>query len=493
MLTVKNLVKYYGEDLVLGGVSLTVDFGEKAGLVGVNGAGKSTLLKIIAGIEKADDGKIDTGKTGTIGFLRQEFSLVEEAQLIEDYITASNIPSQNLYKVDIILDGLDFPQPLRNSRISDLSGGQKSKLLLALALLDGEDILLLDEPTNNLDLDAIMWLENYLIGTTTPMIIVSHDRRFLNKITTKILEIDEATRKIKEYAGNYDFYHEMKRLELEHSISAYEQYQTKVASLEADIRQKKQWAMKGQRYIPKDNDKFDKGFMRDRSKSLTKSAKSLERKIGQLEKVDRPDLKQPLKIEIDETKIKGSTLIRLTDLVCGYNDGFQTKPITFDCQFGERVVILGKNGTGKSTLIKTISGEIPQLSGDISIGTGIRIGYISQDTKMDTEKTVSEYLLGDDRDKTTVFTVMKRFNFPYENRNKLYRDLSPGERTRVMLARFALNGVNTLLLDEPTNHLDIEALEALEELLTSFSGSVILASHDRSLIEKIHPTKQVEM
>ena len=534
MLQVKNVSKSYDGKTVLDNINFNIDKGEKAGIIGSNGIGKSTLLKIIAHSEPADSGEIKIDDIDLVGLYRQEFKIDEESLSVTEFVKQyigiyelekkmsyleqnmgedpekiqeycdiqekyANLDGYNFdYKLNTILNGLGLGEELSNKNISELSGGQKNKVMLAAVLSKGAELLMLDEPTNNLDLNSINWLESYLQSIDTPCLIVSHDRRFLNKITTKTLEIDYFTRNIREYPGNYEKYQEFKQKEQEKQIQKYEEQQETIFDLKESIAQKKSWASKGRNQGVSDNDKLTRGYERDRSNSLASNAKKIEKQIEQMDKIERPKIKQKLDIKINLNDTKGGTDINTSDLICGYENGFQTEPIRLNCKLGERIVIIGDNGSGKSTFLKTLIGEQEKLSGDISIGTGLRIGYIAQDTKEDDEISIDNYLkrsidYDNLEDKSLIYTVLKQFNFDYSEKDKTYKMLSPGERTRLQLASFTLQKINTLVLDEPTNHLDIEALEALEEVVSTFKGSVIAISHDREFITKINPTKVYKM
>lgn len=370
--------------------------------------------------------------------------------------------------------------------------------MLSAVLLKGSNLLLLDEPTNNLDLKSIQWLEKYLRSITTPTIIVSHDRRFLNNVTTKTLEIDFFTREIREYPGNYAEYKAFKEKEEEKQIERYNQQQETISFMRESITQKKEWAHKGRKQGVKDKDKYTRGYERDRSSSLASNAKKIEKQIGQMDKVERPKIKEKLVIKIAPTKSKSSMELSVNKLICGYQDGFRTDPITLEATFDEKIVIVGENGSGKSTFLKTLIGVQKPISGTISIGSGLNIGYMAQDTKETENVSIEEYLkmaidYENMENKSLIFTVMKQFNFEHAEKDKLYTLLSPGERVRAQLAKFSLQNVNALILDEPTNHLDIEALEALEEALMSFAGTVISISHDREFISKLNPDRVYKM
>lgn len=534
MLRVNNISKSYKGKTILNQIGFTLNSGEKIGLVGCNGVGKSTLMRIISGIEKADEGTIEIDNPEFVGYLRQEFKINEENETIVSFLKKeigiddieanlktleetmgedtekiekhcelqekySLLDGYNFdYKLDTILNGLGLGKEFKDRRISELSGGQKNKVMLALVLLKGAELILLDEPTNNLDLKSIEWLEEYLSTLDIPCLIVSHDRRFLNKVTTKTIEIDEFERTCKEYPGNYSQYVEFKRKEEEKQLELYSNQQEQIKVLQDSIKQKKDWAIKGRKQGVKDNDKYTRGYERDRASGLASKAKQIEKQIQQMDKIQRPKTRNKLQIKINTSKMKGSTNISFKDLVCGYEKGFQTEPVSLDCHFGQKIIIIGDNGSGKTTFLKTLMKEQKPISGNVDIGSALKIGYIAQDTKENTDLTIDEYIkksidYENLQDKSMIYTVMKQFNFAYEDKDKKYSELSPGERTRIHLAIFSLLDINTLILDEPTNHLDIEALEALEEVLENFEGTVIAISHDREFIEKVCPDRILEM
>ena len=404
-----------------------------------------------------------------------------------------NIP----YKLDKVLFGLGLNQEIKSKKIKELSGGQKEKVMLASVLLKGTDLLILDEPTNNLDLKSIEWLEKYLKEIQCPIMIVSHDRKFLDDIVTKIIEIDYFTRNIIEYPRNYSEYKKFKQQQEEAKLKRYQEQQEKIGDLKKSINQKKEWAQKGNKQEVSDKDKLTKGYLRNRSQTLASNAKKIENQISQMEIMDRPKIKNKLHIEITNFKKEGNTDIIAKDLVSGYDNGFKTEPINLYIKYGERIVITGDNGSGKSTFLKTLIGEQKQIEGQTYIGNGIKIGYISQDTKEQNNESIEEYVKNSLKnqkidDSSIIYTVLNQFNFDYEERKKKYSILSPGERTRLKLAIFSLEDINTLILDEPTNHLDIEALEAIEEVLKDFNGTVIAISHDRQFIKNIYPNKILE-
>lgn len=533
MIKCKNISKSYNGKDILNNISFSINEKEKIGIIGHNGVGKTTLLRIISGEEEPDTGEMLREENILIGYFKQEFTIHEENYDIESFIKKyigidvlearlhelenemdndqnkideyCNIQNEYIrldgynipYKLDKVLLGLGLNQEIKSKKIKELSGGQKEKVMLAAVLLKGTDLLILDEPTNNLDLKSIEWLEKYLKETQCPIMIVSHDRKFLDDVVTKIIEIDYFTRNLIEYLGNYSEYKKFKEQQEEAKLKRYQEQQEKIGDLKKSINQKKEWAQKGNKQEVSDKDKFTRGYLRDRSQTLASNAKKIENQISQMEIMDRPKIKNKLHIEITNSKKEGNTDIIAKDLVSGYDNGFKTEPINLHIKYGERIVITGDNGSGKSTFLKTLIGEQKQIEGQTYIGNGIKIGYISQDTKEQNNESIEEYVMNSLKnqkidDNSIIYTVLNQFNFDYEERKKKYSILSPGERTRLKLAIFSLEDINTLILDEPTNHLDIEALEAIEEVLKDFNGTVIAISHDRQFIKNIYPNKILE-
>ena len=533
MIKCKNISKSYNGKDILNNISFSINEKEKIGIIGHNGVGKTTLLRIISREEEPDTGEMLREENILIGYFKQEFTIHEENYDIESFIKKyigidvlearlhelenemdndqnkideyCNIQNEYIrldgynipYKLDKVLLGLGLNQEIKSKKIKELSGGQKEKVMLAAVLLKGTDLLILDEPTNNLDLKSIEWLEKYLKETQCPIMIVSHDRKFLDDVVTKIIEIDYFTRNLIEYLGNYSEYKKFKEQQEEAKLKRYQEQQEKIGDLKKSINQKKEWAQKGNKQEVSDKDKFTRGYLRDRSQTLASNAKKIENQISQMEIMDRPKIKNKLHIEITNSKKEGNTDIIAKDLVSGYDNGFKTEPINLHIKYGERIVITGDNGSGKSTFLKTLIGEQKQIEGQTYIGNGIKIGYISQDTKEQNNESIEEYVMNSLKnqkidDNSIIYTVLNQFNFDYEERKKKYSILSPGERTRLKLAIFSLEDINTLILDEPTNHLDIEALEAIEEVLKDFNGTVIAISHDRQFIKNIYPNKILE-
>ena len=509
---VNNLNKSIGNKDLLVDVSFSLNDGNKIGLIGKNGTGKSTLLKILSGLMKADSGKINlNGKK--VKLLRQEIERDKYNLTVIDYIKndngllelenrlhslEENLTEENMEEYgDVLdaylkLDGYDFETNLEvimnglnmnidiNSKVGELSGGQKIKVLLASLLLSNSDILLLDEPTNNLDIEAIEWLETYLKKLDREMIIVSHDEIFLNSVTNKIFELSNG--KITEYNLSYSDYLLYKEHEYNRELEKYEQAKEQQRKIQASIQEAKEWASKGLSKKKSDNDKLSANFSKERTKKTASKASRLSRELEKIEIDKSFRKKEKIDFSVDFSDSKGNRDIYTSELVCGY-ENFSTPPVSIDIPFGTRINIQGRNGTGKTTFIKTILGEIPAISGNISIGNEVKAGYISQDS-LDTEETecsVYEYLSkGTDTDKSMLFNILNKFHINYDDKDKPFSSLSPGQRTRVNLAKLAINETNTLILDEATNHLDIEAIHVLEEVIESFNGTIISISHNRS-------------
>jgi ATPase subunit of ABC transporter with duplicated ATPase domains len=362
---------------------------------------------------------------------------------------------------------------------------------MAGVLLSDPDILLLDEPTNNLDLPALIWLEDFLQRSDAACIIVSHDRFFLDRIVRKIFEIDWHTRTLNITSGRYSDYLVRKKKELARQWQKYEDQQEEIKRLEEQARKKKQEALSGSRYMGTDNDKFLRGFKRDRAGKSGRQAKAIEKRIEQMKVVERPVERDVFRIHLRPTKPEGTRDITLADVVAGYaDDGFKVGPVSLSIPYGSRVVILGLNGAGKTTLLRTISGELPALDGKVSRGNALVIGNLTQEhDNLPREESIKDFLTR--RAAISVqdaYTLAVKFGFKAAEIDKPISVLSPGGRARLLFALFSALSANVLILDEPTNHLDLEALEALEEAVAHYEGTIVLVSHDRRFLENFHPT-----
>lgn len=511
---VNNLNFSISNKSILNDVSFIINKNDKIGLVGKNGSGKSSLLKILSKELPYEKGSIKL-ENEDIAYLKQEiphsfnddsiltfikkeiglFEIEERLHFLESNLNEKNLEeySEILEKylsldgynfednANEILNGLKLNKTLQD-KIYILSGGEKIKILLSVVLLSNSNLLLLDEPTNNLDIKAVEWLENYLKNSKKEMIIVSHDEVFLNNITNRIFELNNGN--LKEYSMTYNSYVEAKELEYKRNLEQYNNALEKKENLKKQMQKAKEWANKGNnKKSYSDNDKIANNFSKEKTNNSNIS------KIKRaLEKVEIPEFEEKKSInfffQFDNSK--GNKDILLENLVCGYEKKFVTSPINLQIDFGSKISISGSNGCGKTTLIKTIMGLLKPLSGKCIIGNDVKIGYISQDTIFeDNDETILEFLTKNvsNIDYSVIYMLLDKFNFEYDDRNKKYKNLSPGERTRVNLIKIALNKINVLILDEVTNHLDKEALDIIYELIKNYNGTIISISHNRKYNE----------
>ena len=505
---VNNLNYVVSGNKIIDSVSFSLNPKDKIALVGPNGAGKSTLLKLICGLLKKESGSIKTNNE-IVSYLKQEIDYEDYNLTIEEYIKKdtnlafleerldylqSNLTDDNMNEYSnvlndyLILDGYNFDTNLKavmnglnikeslDTKIYTLSGGEKMKVLLSALLLKNSDIILLDEPTNNLDLAAIKWLENYLRTCNKEVILISHDEELLNNIANKIFELNNGS--LKEYNLKYNEYLKEKELEYEKLQSDYIKAKEQKDKLKKQLQKAKTWANHGYSAKSSDNDKIAFNYSKERTNSgnISKLSKALDN-------IEVPyfEEKKHIDFTFDFDEEKGSKDIELIDLVCGYSN-FKTPEINLFIPYGTKLMISGSNGSGKSTLIKTLIKELEPINGRVILGADIKIGYISQDTIFaNDESTIINFLTKDQDniDISYLFTLLDKFNIDYDDKDKKYNILSPGERTRVNLVKIALNKINVLVLDEITNHLDKDALELIYELINSFKGTIISISHNR--------------
>lgn len=517
---VKNIAKTLGKKEVLSDVSFSLTNGNKVGLIGANGAGKTTLLKILYGDILQDAGTISGAEK--LSYLKQEIALKDYDLTVLDFLRKetgmgelenhlheleNNLTEDNMDEYDealnkfLYLDGYNFEDNVKklmsglaftnnlNSKVGILSGGQKIKILLASILLGDGDILLLDEPTNNLDMQSVDYLEQYLKSSSKSMIIVSHDEKFLSSVTNKTIELKNGV--AIEYPFAYDVYLKTMDDKYKKDYANYQATIEKQKELQSKIQAKQRSSVVAHSVSASDNDKVGHDYSVGRGEN--KSGSVIRRLTKELEstKLD-PEFreKEKLTFEINETKDNTSRDILLTELVCGY-DSFKTPKISLDIRYGDRVLIEGANGSGKTTFIKTILNENLPLSGNLKIGSGVRIGYIEQNTIVSNggDLTLLEYVTDGmkEYDKAYVFQVLKNFHINYEDKDKPFSEFSAGQRTKINLAKLSLNATNTLILDEPTNHLDIEASNVLYDALDEFGGTIIAISHNKTLRNRLKP------
>lgn len=503
ILSCNNITKTFGTDTILSDCSFHIEEREKAAIVGPNGAGKSTLLKIIMGRLPADDGTVTISKDKTLGYLAQHQNLSSDGTIYDELLSVKkdiialeekireteqqmkNATGEQLdtlldqytkmnhqfelengyaYQSEIVgvLKGLgftedDFPLP-----VNTLSGGQKTRVALGKLLLSKPDIILLDEPTNHLDMESIRWLENYLLGYNGSVIIVAHDRYFLDRIVTKIIEIENTH--VTVFSGNYTAYADKKKILRNMQLKEYLNQQREIKHQQEVITKLKQF---------------------NREKSI-KRAESREKMLDKLEVVDKPaEINDKMNIELNPSVISGNDVLSVSHLSKAFDDNTLFTDISFDIKRGERVALIGNNGTGKTTILKIINDILPADSGEIKLGSKVTIGYYDQEHHvLDPDKTLFDELQDayPDLNNTQIRNTLAAFLFTNDDVFKYIRDLSGGERGRVSLAKLMLSNANFLILDEPTNHLDMVSKEILENALNSYTGTVLYVSHDRYFI-----------
>jgi len=524
MLTVNHVSKRFGDLLVLDDISLIVNPDDRIALIGPNGAGKSTLLRIISGLDTPDRGSVSVAPGRRIGHLRQGFADRADGSLADildgptgglvtaqseleralaryadadadiDEVAAAHVDATDRFEsaggYDVVTNltallhrfGLgDIPL---ETPLARLSGGQKTRAGLAALLAAEPDLLLLDEPTNHLDLDALDWLEGFLTAYPGAVLIVSHDRRFLDAVVNQIVEIDPDTRRARIWPGNYsDFVAAKERAEADHA-SAWQRQQEEIARITDDIKSAEGKA----RTIEANTIDY---AIRAKAAKIARPAvvrkKKLERLLESTEYIEKPQRRWGLAVDIPTLEGGGRDVAIVERADLGYGDTVVLHDVSLHLRFGDRVALIGPNGSGKSTLLRTLTGEIPPINGTVRLGTGIAAGYIAQEQDtLDPSLTVMQQArragTGSDSD---LRTFLHKFLFAGDMVLRLVGDLSYGERTRLMLALLTMKGTNLLLLDEPLNHLDIEARQEFESALQQFEGTVLIVLHDRYAIERL--------
>lgn len=508
-LALNNVEKYFGATQVLKNITFEVQGGEKVGIVGRNGSGKSTILKIIAGIEKADKGAVILKRGATLGYLDQipnydeSFTVAKvlgtafsNLKKIEDEMKALEISMHSLKenqlektlkqysylqecyeakggyeteeKYSKICAGFKFTEDFLNKLFHKLSGGEKTTVILAKMLLEGPDIMLLDEPSNHLDMEALEWLEGYLKEYEGLVLIVSHDRYFLDNVASKIVEIEDM--ESETYKGNYTNYVNEKENRLMLQFEAHKEQQKKINSMEETIKQLRDWAIRG------GNDKF---FRR---------AASMQKRLEKMDKIDKPVFEAPtIKLSFKDSERSGNEVIKVEELSKKFGEKVLFNHTDFLLRFGERIALIGPNGSGKSTLIKMILDEEIPDSGLIKLGSNVKVGYLPQQVTFPDEESI---VLQCFREGITILEgkareYLSKFLFFGESVFKKVKNLSGGERSRLKLSKLLFEEINLLILDEPTNHLDIDSIETLEEALMDFKGTIFFISHDRYFINRI--------
>ncbi|MGV2942377.1 ABC-F family ATP-binding cassette domain-containing protein [Mesobacillus sp. LC4] len=515
LLQVNQLSKYFAADLILSNIKFEIQTNDRVALVGRNGAGKSTLLKIIAGYESHDGGEIIRPKGTMIGYLAQntglesEKSIWDEMLAVFDYLHSMEKELRRLeekmsdpdilsnqteydrvlkdydllqvqfkekggyqYEADIrsVLHGLNFHSFDYSTKISTLSGGQKTRLALAKLLLTRPDILILDEPTNHLDIDTLSWLEQYLQGYNGAILIVSHDRYFLDKVVNQVYEISR--HQLTKFPGNYSSYLDQKAANYERDMKLYEKQQDEIFKLQDFIQRNLARA------------------------STTKRAQSRRKQLEKIDRMDRPkgdEKSASFSFQIERQS--GNDVMKVDALSVGYHNDIVSENIFFNLSRGDSTALVGPNGVGKSTLLKTIVEKLPSIKGNIQYGSNVSIGYYDQEqAELSSNKKVlnelwDEYPLKSEKE---IRTVLGNFLFSGDDVLKIVSTLSGGEKARLALAKLMLQNSNFLILDEPTNHLDLDSKEVLENALIDYPGTILFVSHDRYFINRI-ATKVLEL
>lgn len=501
----ENITKIYGGSIIFENLTIDIHEGERVAIVGRNGCGKTTILKTFANIESPDAGRIIKKKGATIGYLHQippyENSLVidvlKEAfspllrmqkqmqQLEEQMGNHHNLEklltqygeiqeqfiAQGGYEMDaqiqMIAGGLSITA-LLYTPFHLLSGGEKTKVMLGQILLTNPNILLLDEPTNHLDMDAIEWLEGYLSRYSGTLIVVSHDRQFMNEVVTKVIEIENGV--AYPYTGNYDAYLKEREARILSEFTQYEEQQKKISKMKETIKRLKQWANEAN----------------PPNASLHRRAKSMEKALARIELVKKPTIAKKMQLKLNVNDRSGKDVVIFENVTKSF-DKVLFHDVTFQLNWQDRLAIVGSNGTGKSTLLKMITGDVLQDEGKCRIGSNVKIGYLSQQFLYDDENArlidvFREHISMNEGDARHILASFLFYGFDVF---KKVKDLSGGEKMRLRLAQLMQQDINLLILDEPTNHLDIESREVLEETIQQFEGTVLAVSHDRYFINQL--------
>ncbi|QTG82715.1 ribosomal protection-like ABC-F family protein [Arthrobacter crystallopoietes] len=525
-LVAKDLSGGHGHRTLFANLNLTVAPGDVVGVVGANGAGKSTLLRLLAGVDAPMAGTVSAAPSDAfIGWLPQEHERIPgetiagyigrrtgsaaataEMEAAAEALGSGTKQAQDAYAVALdrwmasgaadledripaVLAELDLAAG-PDAHMTGLSGGQAARVALAALLLSRFDVVLLDEPTNDLDLAGLARLENFVRGLRGGVVLVSHDREFLARCITKVVELDLAQNKVAVYDGGYDAFLEERAVAKRHAREAYEEFADKKADLVSRARTQREWSSQGVRNAMKkspDNDKIRRRASMESSEKQAQKVRQMESRIARLDEVEEPRKEWQLQFSIG-TAPRSSSVVATLNQATVRRDEFTLGPVSLQVNAGERIGITGPNGAGKSTLLKLLLGHLAPDDGAASLGSSVAVGEIDQargqlaDTKPLGEAFES---LVPQLNQAEVRTLLAKFGLKADQVSSPVGALSPGERTRAALALLQARGVNLLVLDEPTNHLDLPAIEQLEEALESYDGALLLVSHDRRLLENV--------
>ncbi|MFD9428985.1 MULTISPECIES: ABC-F family ATP-binding cassette domain-containing protein [unclassified Streptomyces] len=533
-LVAKDLAAGHGDRTLFAGLDLVVAPGDVIGLVGVNGAGKSSLLRLFAGLDRPEEGELKLSPpTATVGHLPQEPER-RPGETVREFLARRTGVADAQSAMDAATQGLVDGAPGADDAYSDtlerwlalggadlderaeeiaadlgltigldlpmtaLSGGQAARAGLASLLLSRYDIFLLDEPTNDLDLDGLERLERFVAGLRAGTVVISHDREFLLRTVTKVLELDLAQQQINLYGGGYEAYLEERETARRHAREGYEEYAGKRSALEARGHMQRSWMDKGVRNARRkatDGDKLGRNARSEASEKQAAKARQTQRMIERLDVVDEPRKEWDLRMEIATAPRSGSVVATLRDAQVVRGD-FTFGPASLQIDWADRVAITGANGAGKSTLLAALLGRLPLDSGYATLGSGVVVGEVDQARKLflGAESLLEAFCAAvPDTEPAEVRTLLAKFGLRAEHVMRPATTLSPGERTRSALALLQGRGVNLLVLDEPTNHLDLPAIEQLESALESYTGTLLLVTHDRRMLEAVRTTRRVEV
>ena len=535
MLTARRVSKSFGTAVVLTEVDLSVGPRSRIGLVGPNGIGKSTLLRILAGKEHPDEGAVERSPHNLqVGWLPQEVDTVPgetlqgylarrtgvaeaEAELEHWTSVLGDDPDDAIgpyteamerflalggddlaaragavcADVGLAGDRLDVP-------LADLSGGQQARAALAAILLSRFDVFLLDEPTNNLDFAGLDRLERFLDGLPGGVVVVSHDRAFLDRGVTRIVELQEESHRAVEYAGGWSDYVAQRELARSQQYEAFDRYQSEKGRLTDRLREQRQWAVSGvskEKKNPKDNDKAQRDFRINRTEKQASKVRITEKALANLEAVDKPWEGWRLQLQFAPEARSGDVVARLDGAVV-QRGTFTLGPVDLEVAWQERLAIVGPNGGGKTTLLKTLLGELPLSSGNRFLGPGVKVGTMDQarDLFAGDEPVLQTFMREAAMPELApARSLLAKFGLGSSHVGRAGGRLSPGERSRATLATLMATGVNCLVLDEPTNHLDLAAIEELERALDGYEGTLLLVTHDRRLLDAVHVTRSVRV
>ncbi|MER8058873.1 MULTISPECIES: ABC-F family ATP-binding cassette domain-containing protein [unclassified Streptomyces] len=530
-LVAKNLAAGHGDRSLFSGLDLVVAPGDVIGLVGANGAGKSTLLRMLAGLLAPEQGELRLSPpSATVGHLPQEPERrpgesvreflgrrtgVAEAQRLMDEATQALVDgapgADDAYAASLerwldlggadlderaaeVADSLGLDQPM-----TALSGGQAARAGLASLLLSRYDVFLLDEPTNDLDLDGLERLERFVTGLRAGTVVVSHDREFLTRTVTKVLELDLAQGQINLYGGGYEAYLEERETGRRHAREEYEEFADKKAALQDRAQTQRSWMDKGvknaRRKAGNDNDKIGRKFRSEASEKQAAKARQTQRMIERLEVVEEPRKEWELRMEIAAAPRSGAVVATLRDAEVRRGD-FAFGPVSLQIDWADRIAVTGANGAGKSTLLAALLGRIPLDCGHAALGSGVLVGEVDQARGLfhGPETLLDAFCAAvPDTEPGEVRTLLAKFGLKSDHVLRPAASLSPGERTRAALALLQGRGVNLLVLDEPTNHLDLPAIEQLESALDAYTGTLLLVTHDRRMLDAVSVTRRWEV